>query len=156
MKKLLLVILLGFVWGNISILSANTTTTTETQEEEVVINNLYDLYKNDGTYITPSIGDVNGIVVPVCFEQKSDEHLNELNSTLDVNFNSTSTMSVSRYYKLSSYNKLNFSFDIFDAMYTEEDLSFYEKAGSDKGTEYLVNEFYQNYQKRRRILFEFL
>ena len=70
MKKLLLVILLGFVWGNISILSANTTTTTETQEEEVVINNLYDLYKNDGTYITPSIGDVNGIVVPVYIEMK--------------------------------------------------------------------------------------
>ena len=148
MKKLLLVILLGFVWGNISILSANTTTTTESKEEEVVIDNLYDLYKNDGTYITPSIGDVNGIVVPVCFEKKTDEHINELKSTLDINFNSTSTMSVSRYYKLSSYNKLNFSFDIFDAMYTKENLSFYEKAGSDKGTEYLVNEFYQNYQNK--------
>lgn len=148
MKKIFL-ILLTLVFGiNLTSIKANTTTTTTGNvTPEVKIESLYDLYKNDGIYLTPSTGEVKGLVVPVFFKTTKRQDKFNMITELDERFNSieSSNLSVSKYYSLSSYGKLDLEFDIYEyGLVPKEKISFYERAGSDRGTEYLVNEFFKS------------
>lgn len=68
--------------------------------------------QNYGT--TPSVGDVNVLVIPILFTNYSFE-LEDIRQSLDDTFNGENLdyfYSVKKYYELSSYGNLNFNFEI--------------------------------------------
>lgn len=81
----------------------------------------YDVYASMGYSVTPSIGDVNILVVPIEFSDYpsfSDSELNAIsiafNGYNELNYETNYWESVKSFYLKSSYNKLNFNFTIVD------------------------------------------
>lgn len=81
-----------------------------------------DIYNAQGLPVLPSLGTVKALVVPINFSDKTAFDRNDLNA-IDVAFNGENAdktnsywESVASYYKKSSYDKLDLSFTICDAI----------------------------------------
>lgn len=84
----------------------------------------------------PSVGDVNVLVIPVFFDSYTIEELNNRINIIDKGFNGTiednGYYSVKEFYQISSFNKLNFNFDVFKQPYKPlYNSSYYERHSTD-------------------------
>ena len=87
---------------------------------------------------TPSVGDINALVIPVEFPDKKA-------SNVKVKASSLNYQSVSSYFYNSSYGKLNMTFDIMDWQMMSNNSSYYERQtssyyGDELGSSIIVNE----------------
>lgn len=70
-------------------------------------------------YFTPSIGEINGLVIPIEFPDAPAKYISDSNIT-------PYDHSVSSYYYNSSYGKLNMNFDVVDWIRMPNKSSYYE------------------------------
>ena len=112
-----------------------------------------DIYNSQGYGITPSIGDINILVVPVEFndyEPFSDNQLEAINKAFNgenSDYSNSYWESVKSYYLKSSYNKLNFNFDITDVISSPlsgDEFTFKENLSDGRGSLELLDYIYQN------------
>ena len=112
-----------------------------------------DIYNSQGYGITPSIGDINILVVPVEFndyEPFSAYQLEAINKAFNgenSDYSNSYWESVKSYYLKSSYNKLNFNFDITDVISSPisgDEFTFKENLSDGRGSLKLLNYIYQN------------
>ena len=112
-----------------------------------------DIYNSQGYGITPSIGDINILVVPVEFNDYDPFSANQLEA-INKAFNGENSdysnsywESVKSYYLKSSYNKLNFNFDITDVISSPisgDEFTFKENLSDGRGSLELLDYIYQN------------
>lgn len=147
-------------------ISNNESTTTDNDSSTSFINNENeikeiqpnaDLNKLNGYEgLTPSIGDVDILLIPIEFEDISTKM--DL-SLIDKAFNSSKDesdleyYSVKEYYKLSSYGKCNLSFDILDT-YTPSNpsnyyTSNYNNVNYTSAVEEIIIEAFKNYDETK-------
>ena len=112
-----------------------------------------DIYNSQGYGITPSIGDINILVVPVEFndyEPFSAYQLEAINKAFNgenSDYSNSYWESVKSYYLKSSYNKLNFNFDITDIISSPisgDEFTFKESLSDGRGSLELLDFIYQN------------
>lgn len=71
----------------------------------------------DNKYACPSVGDVNVLVLPICFKNDTDEIKSKLNiAELENIFNGNS--GVADYFEKSSFGRLNMHFDVYPELIT--------------------------------------
>ena len=112
-----------------------------------------DIYNSQGYGITPSIGDINILVVPVEFndyEPFSAYQLEAINKAFNgenSDYSNSYWESVKSYYLKSSYNKLNFNFDVTDVISSPisgDEFTFKESLSDGRGSLELLDYIYQN------------
>lgn len=86
--------------------------------------------------LTPSKGNINGLVIPVEFPDARAKHINKLSYP--------TYQSVSSYYYNTSYGKLNMTFDVLDWQLMSKKSSYYEDStkyyGDAPGTSAIIHE----------------
>ena len=104
-------------------------------------NNHYVYKQTNECSVTPSTGDVNILVVPIQFKDKTAFNTNQLNA-INASFNGNKENgendyweSTASFYKKSSYGKLNFNFDICDPYVPSISSSKFESITDDYATE---------------------
>jgi len=116
------------------------------EDEEITLTN-YEVKLGRGLTSTPSIGDVNIIIVPIQFsdinQEWTKERLNLLNTVTNGNANSY-WESLSSYYYKSSYGKLNLNCVISDVYVPSFTSSYFISKQSSSGdeTKLLIKEMY--------------
>ena len=112
-----------------------------------------DIYNSQGYGITPSIGDINILVVPVEFNDYEPfsayqlEAINKAFNGKNSDYTNSYWESVKSYYLKSSYNKLNFNFDVTDVISSPisgDEFTFKESLSDGKGSLELLDYIYQN------------
>lgn len=103
-------------------------------------------YETYGTSCLPSSGDYNILVIPVEFKGErpfTSEMLNMLDLAFNGSEEETGWHSVSSFYRQSSFNKLNITFDIVDPYKASNDSKYYgeyqEKVLYEDGTSDIQN-----------------
>lgn len=142
------------ITATFSLFSEENTDSIETLSS---INTTYlDLYNSQGLNTSPSVGDVNILVVPVEFTDYSDFTSDEIDS-INLAFNGDSSKdyetdyweSVKSFYYESSYGALNYNFvmcDTFTPSITGKKFIELEndETSSGQGSLYLLDEIYNN------------
>jgi len=108
--------------------------------------NFQELQYLNGNQIMPSTGKVRGLVVPVLFENQTQEDKNQMLNTLDFFFNGTdyNNLSVSHFYNISSNEKLELTFEIYNPFQLSRSYLDYERTVLGRGSSLIVQEFLNN------------
>ncbi|MCL2521998.1 MAG: hypothetical protein FWE36_03965 [Erysipelotrichales bacterium] len=103
-----------------------------------------ELHNSNGNYVMPSEGQVRGLVIPMLFEERSEEYTSQMIETLNNLFNNRNAynnLSVSQFYDKSSRGKLNLSFEIYNPFQLSRSYLDYERTVLNRGSSLMVQEF---------------